>query len=152
MRARNGNKRLISVRISQADHAKIKQLATRLGALESDVLRYAIKSTLARLNPLFQPDSGGTDVLPVLMDQGQELVNYFELDVERLDEIVNGPVHDPSQHIERGDLELIAAAGLSEHYLNLKLNELRGREVETGQLAAELRRYLLEKYVLPAGR
>jgi hypothetical protein len=150
MSANNGNKRLISVRISRSDHAKVKQLATRLGARESDVLRFALKSTLARLNPLFQPDSGGSDVLPVFMDQGKELVSYFELDVERLDEIVNGPVSQPSQRIERGDLELIAAAGLSDHYLNLRLNELQGRKVEAEQLTAELRRYLLEKYVLPS--
>jgi hypothetical protein len=148
MGTNNGSKRLISVRISQSDHAKVKQLATRLGARESDVLRFALKSTLARLNPLFQPESGGTDVLPVFLDQGQELVSYFDLDVERLDEIINEPVRHPSHRIEREDLELIAAAGLSDHYLNVKLNELQGRKVEAEQLAAELRRYLLEKYVL----
>lgn len=149
MGAKNGSKRLISVRISPADHAKVKRLASRLGARESDVLRFAVKSTLARLNPLFQPESGGTDVLPVLINQGQELVNYFDLDVERLDEIVNTPVSESSQRVGRGDLELIAAAGLSEHYLNLKLNELEGKKISPEELSTELRRYLLEKYVLP---
>jgi hypothetical protein len=146
MGARNGSKRLISVRISQGDHAKVKQLAARLGARESDVLRFALKSTLARLNPLYQPESGGREVLSVFIDQGSELVSYFELDTDRLDEIVNGPVSDPAERVDRDDLALIAA-GLSEHYVGLKLGEIRGEKIDTEQLAAELRRYLLEKYV-----
>jgi hypothetical protein len=147
MGAKNGIKRLISVRISQPDHAKVKQLAARLGARESDVLRFALKSTLARLNPLFRPDSAGREVLSVFIDHGQELVNYFELDTDRLDEIVNGSVSDPAQRVDREDLALISAAGRSEHYVSLKLSEIRGEKIDPEQLAAELRRYLVGKYV-----
>jgi predicted DNA binding CopG/RHH family protein len=45
-------KRAVSLRVSDADLRKVKKLATRLGARDSDVIRFALKTMLTRLAPL----------------------------------------------------------------------------------------------------
>jgi hypothetical protein len=47
-----GRKQAVSLRIATADLRKIKELAQRIGARDSDVIRFALETMFARLGPL----------------------------------------------------------------------------------------------------
>ena len=87
---RDSKKQNISLRMSTGDLQKVKSLAKKFQVRESDVYRFAIKSTLAKLAPLHEENLSGQDLLPVFMELGAELTNYFELDTTILDSIING--------------------------------------------------------------
>src|SRR5450432_281848 len=87
----NSRKQAISLRIAAADLRKVKKLAERLGARDSDVIRFALKMMLARLGPLYQ-DVRGRALVPVIVDAGRNLLHHFDLDFARLEEIVNAGV------------------------------------------------------------
>ena len=106
--------------MSGSDIRKIKRLALRLGVHDSDIVRFAVKSMLARLEPLHDPEARGRSVLPVFVESGDELVRFFELDALRLDTIINDGLEngrrvdrdralhrsDQHQHIGTADLRL----------------------------------------------
>ncbi len=48
-----GRKQAVSIRMNGADITKVKKLANRLGVRDSDVIRFAVKSMLMRLGPLY---------------------------------------------------------------------------------------------------
>jgi len=85
-----GRKQAISLRLSAGDIRRIKKLADRLGARDSDVVRFAIKMMLPRMLPLTDPGVRGRNLVPVLAEWGPEAVRHFELDATTLAEIVNG--------------------------------------------------------------
>jgi hypothetical protein len=141
-------KQNVSLRMNSTDLRKVKQIATRLYARESDVFRFAIKTALARLAPLHELNAHGAELLPLFMEFGPELTKYFELDTERLEAIVNGRLDDTSKRVERGDLELLVLAGQEEHYAMIKLRELARRPVsDVSGVASVMREYLMQKYV-----
>ncbi len=144
-------KQNISLRMNTSDLRKIKQIAQRLGARESDVFRFAIKSTLAKLSPLCELQAHGSDLVPVFMEVGPELAKYFDLDSSRLDRIINDGVLDPTKRVDRDDLELLALSGLEANYMVLKLRERGARPATaTDGPATVLREYLLQKYLARA--
>src|SRR5450631_2089739 len=100
-----GRKRAISLRVSTVDLRQVKKLAQRLGARDSDVVRFALKTMLARLGPLCDQGTRGRALLPVLIEAGSDLFHYFELDIARLEAIVNVGV-GKAQEVESDDLEL----------------------------------------------
>lgn len=141
-------KQNVSLRMNTADLRKIKLIASRLRARDSDVFRFAIKTALARMAPLAEMNARGSDLLPLFMEFGADLTKHFDLDTERLESIVNGDVIDPNKRVDHSDLELIALAGQEEHYAMIRLRELAQRPVsEAMGIASVLRDYLLEKYV-----
>ncbi|MBI3774787.1 MAG: hypothetical protein HY273_04410 [Gammaproteobacteria bacterium] len=141
-------KQNVSLRMSSADLRKIKMIASRLYARDSDVFRFAIKTALARLAPLHELNAKGAELLPLFTEFGPELTNYFELDTDRLETIVNGDLSDSMRRVERGDLELLALAGQEEHYAMIKLRELARRPVnDENGVASMLREYLFDKYI-----
>jgi hypothetical protein len=89
-RLAEGRKQAISLRLSAGDIRRIKKLADRLGARDSDVVRFAIKMMLHRMLPLTDPAVRGRSLVPVLAEWGPEAVRHFELDATTLEEIVNG--------------------------------------------------------------
>ena len=147
-----GRKQAVSLRVSAADLRKVKKLAQRLGARDSDVIRFALKTMLARLAPLCDQSLQGRALVPVFIEAGSDLFHHFDLDTARLEEIVNNGV-SKAQEVELDDLELIAAAGIQRTYAKLRLNKMtpapaneRPANMED-PLSRRLRGYLYSKYV-----
>lgn len=141
--------------MSGADVRKIKKLAARLGVHDSDVVRFAVKTMLARLEPLHDPEARGRSVLPVFFESGDELVRFFELDMPRLDTIINDGV-ESARRVDRDDVALIAMHATQPPFAAMKLSEMYAGGAERVRAMPEngahdavdsLRRYLYEKYV-----
>ena len=145
-------KQAVSIRMNGGDVRKVKKLAQRLGVRDSDVIRFAVKSMLARLGPLYDPEVRGRNLLPVFVESGVELLRFFELDAMRLESMINDGA-EPGRRVDRDDIELLALTGGQTPYAALKLSELnRGdHEGDATQLAASLRQYLYDKYVFRSG-
>ena len=138
--------------MNSTDVRKVKKLASRLGVRDSDVIRYAVKSMLGRLGPLYDPEAGGRNLVPVFVESGAELLRFFEIDASRLESIINGGV-DTDRRVERDDIALLALTGTQEPYAALKLSELdrsERRERSAAELSESLRQYLYAKYVYRA--
>lgn len=140
------NKQLVSIRLNGVDLARVKNIAQRLRVRESDVMRFAIKSMLAKLAPLHDGQLAGSDLLPAFIELGAELTSYFELDSTQLGEIINENVHGTRKSVDTEDIALLAMLSLPEHYLYIKLRELSKLPVEAVGVSASLRQYLYEKY------
>ncbi len=132
----DSRKQAVSIRMSLSDIRHIKLLAKRLGARESDVLRFAIKTMLERLSPLQDPKAGGRSLVPVFMESGAELMRHFELDAGSLSGIINEGVED-DRRVEPDDIRLIAQSGNRRSPLHLGEAETREKS---------LQRYLYDKY------
>jgi hypothetical protein len=140
-------KQAVSIRLGEGDIRNIKRMASRLGVRESDIIRYAIKSTLNRIAPLGDQAIRGRNLVPVLVESGDELIRYFELDVFRLETIINGHA-DVTRQVERDDIALLAMSGLRDEYLMMRLKD--GEDGVSGEAslpARSLRHYLYDKYV-----
>jgi hypothetical protein len=138
-------KQAVSIRLGDSDIRNIKRIARRLGVRDSDIIRFAIKSTLSRIAPLCDPGIRGRNLVPVLVESGDEVIRYFELDAFRLESIINGQVDEGSQ-VERDDIALLAMSGLREEYLVMRFKGAHGANTD-GASARSLRRYLYDKYV-----
>lgn len=139
----------MSIRVNVADLAKVKRLAQRLGVRDSDIVRFALKTMLARLVPLSDPEVKGRNLVPVFVESGAELLRYFDLDASRLEGIINDSVHG-DRRVDRDDIALLALSGSQDAYAALKLSELNQQDEHasnSGELSSSLRRYLYEKYV-----
>jgi hypothetical protein len=142
-------KQAVSIRMNSTDVRKVKKLASRLGVRDSDVIRFAVKSMLARLGPLYDPEAHGRNLVPVFVESGAELLRFFEIDASRLEAIINGGV-DIERRVDRDDIALLALTGTQEPYAALKLSELdrtERRERSPAELSESLRQYLYAKYV-----
>ena len=140
-------KQAVSIRLGESDIRNIKRIAKRLGVRDSDIIRFAIKSTLGRIAPLCDPAIRGRNLVPVLVESGDELIRYFELDAFRLESIINDHVEEGRQ-VDRDDIALLAMSGLREEYLVMRLKEGDGGDGGDGTAPAHsLRRYLYDKYV-----
>lgn len=145
-------KQAVSIRMNSTDVRKVKKLASRLGVRDSDVIRFAVKSMLARLGPLYDPEAHGRNLVPVFVESGAELLRFFEIDASRLEAIINGGV-DIERRVDRDDIALLALTGSQEPYAALKLSELdrtERRERTAAELSESLRQYLYAKYVYRA--
>ncbi len=146
-------KQAMSLRISATDLRKVKKLAERLGTRDSDVVRFALKIMLERLGPLCDQNVRGRALVPVIVEAGQDILHHFDLDLVRLDEIVNSGV-DKGQEIDSEDLQLLAASGIQQTYAQLKLTRIlpgpgiEGRRAPQmkEQLNDRLRSYFYAKY------
>lgn len=163
-------KQAVSIRMSASDVSKIKRLAKRLGVRDSDVIRYAVKSALAKLAPLHDPAVRGRNLVPVFVESGTEIFQFFDLDATRLENIINNEVED-ERRVDHEDIQLIAMSGLQKPFVRWHLATspvaassdhnpalgLNGRS-QTGSgsepraaddlaVTPSLREYLYEKYV-----
>lgn len=145
-------KQAISLRIGSADLRRIKRLAGRLGVRDSDVVRFAVKTMLAKLAPLCDPNTRGKSLVPVFVEAGTDIFQHFELDAVQLDTIINQGADD-TECVEQTDLQLLAMTGLRNNVAELSLRRLGRRSTdETGPFDMEglrsgpLKRYLYEKY------
>jgi hypothetical protein len=145
----DSRKQAVSIRMSAADVRKVKKLAVRIGVRDSDVIRFAVKSMLNRLGPLYDSEAKGRSLVPVFVESGADLLRFFELDAARLESIINAGV-DATKQVDRGDIALLALAGGQEPYAALMLSELKRADrgpLAPGELSGSLRQYLYEKYV-----
>ena len=118
-----GRKQAISLRLSAGDIRRIKELADRLGARDSDVVRFAIKMMLHRMLPLTDPAVRGRNLVPVLAEWGPEAVRHFELDATTLAEIVNGDA-PREERVDLEDITLLTMVSTQESYAKLSLRAL----------------------------
>lgn len=139
-------KQAVSIRLGDSDVRNIKRMAKRLGVRDSDVIRFAIKSTLNRVAPLGDQAIRGRNLVPVLVESGDELIRYFELDAFRLETIINEQVEEARQ-VDRDDIALLAMSGLRDEYLMMRLNDGEGVSGDSTPPARSLRHYLYDKYV-----
>jgi len=137
-------KQAVSIRLGEADLRNIKRIAKRLGVRDSDIIRFAIKSTLNRVAPLCDNAVRGRNLVPVLVESGDELIRYFELDAFRLDSIINEQA-EAGRQVDRDDIALLAMSGLREEYLVMRLKD--GENVSRDIPTRSLRGYLYDKYV-----
>jgi Arc/MetJ-type ribon-helix-helix transcriptional regulator len=158
-------KQAVSIRLSRNDVRHIKGLAERLGARDSDVIRFAIKLMLSKLSPLQDHGVRGRGLVPVFLECGPELMRHFELDAVKLSTIINDAVeHD--QRVDHEDIQLIAMSGVQRSYTKLRVAGYRrtngGSEAapaaakgwsklqpEGDLLDDSLHQYLYEKYLAP---
>ena len=142
-------KQAVSIRMNGADVRKVKKLAARLGVRDSDVIRFAVKSMLAKLGPLYDSDVHGRNLVPVFVESGSELLRFFEIDAAKLETIINNGV-EADRRVDRDDIALLALTSAQEPYAALKLSELEQNERPRrgpAELLASLREYLYAKYV-----
>lgn len=139
-------KQAVSIRLGEGDVRNIKRIANRLGVRDSDIIRFAIKSTLNRIAPLCDPAIRGRNLVPVLVESGDELIRFFELDAFRLESIINKHVEEVRQ-VDRDDIALLAMSGLREEYLVMRQKDGEATAGDTAVPARSLRGYLYDKYV-----
>jgi hypothetical protein len=138
----------VSIRLAHGDIRNIKRFAKRLGVRDSDIVRFAIKSTFSRLAPLCDPAIRGRNLVPVLAEAGDEIIRHFDLDAFQLEAIINDQV-DPKDQVERDDIVLLAMSSLRQEYLRMRLND--DGQASTATSPDSLRRYLYEKYIYRDG-
>jgi hypothetical protein len=136
-------KQAVSIRLGDGDIRNIKRMAQRLGVRDSDIIRYAVKSMLSRISPLCDDAIRGRNLVPVLVESGDELIRYFELDAYRLDSIINDRAGADTR-VDRDDIALLAMSGLREQYLVMRIQD---GSAEPRDAARSLRNYLYDKYV-----
>jgi hypothetical protein len=144
-----GRKQAVSIRMNATDVRKVKKLAARLGVRDSDVIRFAVKSMLARLGPLYDAEVHGRNLLPVFVESGAELLRFFDIDAAKLETIINNDVA-AERRVDRDDIALLALTSTQEPYAALRLSELEQTERprrSPDQLLESLRQYLYAKYV-----
>jgi hypothetical protein len=139
-------KQAVSIRLGESDIRNIKRMAKRLGVRDSDIIRFAIKSTMNRIAPLCDPGIRGRNLVPVLVESGDELIRYFELDAFRLEAIINEGV-DSGRQVDRDDIALLAMSGLREDYLLMRLKDGKASAIDGEEQDRSLRGYLYDKYV-----
>lgn len=142
-------KQAVSIRMNSTDVRKVKRLAARLGVRDSDVIRYAVKTMLAKLGPLYDSEVHGTSLVPVFVESGAELLRFFDIDASKLEAIINNGVQGEGR-VEHDDIALLALTGAQEPYAALKLSQLERTErprQSSAELLESLRQYLYAKYV-----
>jgi hypothetical protein len=135
--------------MNETDVCKVKKLAARLGVRDSDIIRFAVKSALARLGPLHDARINGRHLVPVFVEYGSELLQFFDFDAARLEAIINGGAAAEGR-VDHDDVALLALTGTQEPYAALRLSELdrtERREQTRGELSESLRNYLYSKYL-----
>jgi hypothetical protein len=143
-------KQAVSIRLGESDIRNIKRIAKRLGVRDSDIIRFAIKSTLNRVAPLCDQAIRGRNLVPVLVESGDELIRFLELDDFRLERIINEQVEEGRQ-VERDDIALLAMSGLREEYLVMRIKDGVGVSDDSASSTRSLRGYLYDKYVYRNG-
>lgn len=147
------------MRLTEAEQSRVREMASRLGSSEAAVIRYAIRSMLNRVAPLYDPSAKGFSLIPVFVECGAELTSYFDLDVQRLERIINGEAvngdavngREPTR-VEKEDLALLAMSGLKEPQVHAKLREMQQKGVEQDDVPRTLRSYFYDKYIYQSFR
>src|SRR5262249_24388273 len=103
-------------------------------------------AALRRLSPLCDEAVRGRNLVPVLVEAGDELIRAFDLDSYRLESIVNAQT-DPDMRVERDDIALIAMSSMREEYLVMRMKGGTALPPEGHEQERSLRSYLYDKYI-----
>ena len=144
----DNNMKNISVRLTFVDIQRMKELSMRLGIRESDLFRFSVKNVLEKLVLLNDKNVKGADLIPIWLECGDFLMDHFELDIERLNEIFNLNVTDASQRVDMEDIELMAMSKLNPIYMVKKLSSLCKKPIDLNSASEVFRKYLYNKYIL----
>jgi len=136
----------ISVRLSKTEQKKIKATAKKLQVRSSDVVRYAIRTALTRLSAFHNPESCGTALMPTVIEHCNELNRHFDLDADKLDEIINAETKEMEKLVARKDIELLALCGMSVDVIQQRFQQVTGIELEKNEVYQFMKNYLAEKY------
>lgn len=143
-------KKSVSVRLSESDVRKVKDISKRLGVKEADLLRYTVKQSITKLMPLLDEEVKGVDLIPTLVECGGDLARFLDIDVDDLEHIVNEGVGANEKKIEKCDLDMLALAGLggaSSAYVSYKLSDPAHAATDAGRLLQAFKEYFYEKYL-----
>lgn len=138
----------VSVRLSCSDIQRFKELSTRLGIRESDLLRFSIKHVLSKLVLLNDMNVRGADLIPIWLECGNLLMEHFDINAQKLNEIFNYNLSEHDQKIDLEDIELMAMSKLNPIYMVKKLSALCEKYIEPNEANAALQKYLYDKYIL----
>ena len=136
--------------ILNAVSTMVDSIAGSIGVRDSDVIRFALKSTLNRLGGLCDPEIRGANLIPAIVEAGPDFIRYFDLDAVRLDAILNAGA-EPARRVSHDDVALVSLAGSQPEYAMLRLNRPGANGVRSvaGRQASvdALRQHLYDKYV-----
>lgn len=138
----------ISVRLAHSDIQRFKELSNRLGIRESDLLRFSIKNVLSKLVLLNDMSVRGADLIPIWLECGSFLMENFEIDSHKLNEIFNSNLLPNDQKIDAEDIELMAMSKLNPIYMIKKLSSICERPIDPQNANEALKKHLYEKYIL----
>jgi len=142
------NMKNISVRLTFMDIQRIKELSTRLGIRESDLFRFSVKNILEKLVLLNDKNVKGADLIPIWLECGDFLMEHFDLDSSKLNEIFNANVVQPEQRIDIEDIELMAMSKLNPIYMIKRLTTICKRQIDPSAANDVFREYLYKKYII----
>jgi hypothetical protein len=138
-------KEMVAVRLDPSARRKIKVLAERLKASESDILRYAIDVALEELSPLCDPVKEGVELLPAFLEHGAELMRALDLDIGKLDDILHGDLEDERNRVPREDMRMMLGGGQTPGYVEWFTKVASGElRAPLDQMSPEV--YLRDKY------
>jgi len=143
----NERKQCVSVRLKPRDLKTIARLAARLNTRVSDVIRYSFRTTLTRLLPLHDENVSGRQLLPLFIEMGPELIQNFDLDADRLENILNKGVQGKQHKVDRMDIELLILGTMPPQHLRNRLIENLDIQCDLENAQALLHDYLREKYL-----
>ena len=138
--------RSVSMRINTSDFGRIKVIARRLHARESDVFRVLIKIGLAGLAPLCDAAARGPALLALWSAHGATLTSHLHLDAVAIDRLLNGEPAPGRPAIAPEDVALLAMLNAPPRYLALRLKDLTGRDHPPDRIGLEIAEYLRDKY------
>lgn len=145
-------KPLVSFRLPHADLERLGALAKRLRVRESEIIRFALRLTFAKLARLLDENARGRDLIPVFLECGPELTSHFDLDPRTLDAIINGALDDPQKKVDGEDIELISTLHLPGRHPRAAPKSLSRQEIGRHGFSGALQHYLYEKYIAPGNR
>jgi hypothetical protein len=149
-----GRKQAVSIRLGSSDLRNLRKLARRMNVRHSDIIRFAIRTSIARLAPLLESEMKGKDLVPMFVESGADLVRYLDLDAASLEAIINAEASD-KERVDRADIMLLAGLGVPLPYMRLRLSA-SAREALAADTKAEtddervgvtLRKYFYDKYI-----
>jgi hypothetical protein len=146
----DNSKRIVSMRINTSDFGRVKAMAKRLKARDSEVLRFVLRLGLAEMSALCRRGATPQEMLGAFALHGPALVDHFELNEARLDQLLNADRGEAPVTLE--DLELLVVAAQSTRLLAFRLQELTGTAVVPEDARTFLRTYLEAKYSNPDSR
>jgi hypothetical protein len=121
-------KEMAAVRLAPSVRRQVKAIASRLRVNESDVLRFAIEAAVSQLETLCDPVLEGTDLVSALAEQGVELGRALDLDVSKLDEVLNGDLEDESKRVPRDVIAMILGGSQCKDYVEWLMRFSSGEE------------------------
>lgn len=139
-------KKNISVRLGVAELRRVKEIALRLDVKESEIFRYAVKSLSTRLMPLLNRQLCGVPMLVALLESGEEMLRYFEFDMQQLERLINASCTDGQRLVDREDIDMLAVAIINPDYLATQISEKLNTNIETSLAFEALQHYLFRKY------